>query len=74
MTAKAKCVHCGEPVNEWTHECPKCGRPVANLDAPIVKPLGAMKAGSHGKKSILPYVIVVLAIIIIAGIFYFSKM
>jgi uncharacterized membrane protein YvbJ len=75
MTAKSKCVHCGAEVGEWTQDCPKCGRPVANPDAPVVSDLKSkFKPGAkYAKKNTIPYVLGIAIIIIIAVIIYLVK-
>ena len=73
MIAKAKCVHCGEEVGEWTQDCPKCGRPVANPDAPIVSDLKSKfkTNGKSAKKNTTFYILSIIIIIIIVAIIYF---
>ncbi len=76
MAAKSTCVHCGEVVSEWTRDCPKCGRPVANPDAPLVSDLHSkFKTTSQYKKSnSLVYIIIsIAAVIIVAAIVYFTR-
>jgi uncharacterized membrane protein YvbJ len=75
MASKSKCVHCGTEVGEWTQDCPKCGRPVANPDAPIVTDMSSrFKTGdNYAKKSTLPYILGIAVIIIIVAIIYFIK-
>ncbi|MCP4131073.1 MAG: hypothetical protein GY754_08845 [bacterium] len=76
MTAKAKCVHCGELVHEFTVDCPKCGKPVANKDAPTDVGAVPWKAStkSSGKKSpVIPVIISILVIAIAAALVYFLK-
>ncbi len=72
MPSKSKCVHCGEAVYEWTQDCPKCGRPVANPDAPVVSDLKSRfkKTDKHRKKNMMPYIIGLVIIIIIFIIYY----
>ncbi|MBN2038952.1 MAG: hypothetical protein JW864_02855 [Spirochaetes bacterium] len=72
MTVKSKCVHCGAEVSEWTQDCPKCGRPVANRDAPMVSDLGSKfkNGGSYAKKSKAPLMIGIAAIVVIAVVIY----
>jgi uncharacterized membrane protein YvbJ len=72
MASNSKCVHCGEVVYEWTQDCPKCGRPVANRDAPVVSDLKSRfkKPGQHRKKSMLPYLLAVVIIVIVFIIYY----
>lgn len=75
MTTTSKCVHCGAVVKEWERDCPKCGRPVANPDAPLVSDLRSKKwgkAGQHRKKNMLPFIIGIVVIIILI-IFYYYK-
>ena len=72
---KVKCIHCGEKVTEWANECPNCGKPVANPDAPTkvseIK-LNQKKIDQYGKKNVLPFILTgILAIIVIAVITYF---
>ena len=75
MTVKSKCVHCGSEVGEWTQDCPKCGKPVANMDAPSVSDFRSKmsKTTNHGKKSPLPLILGVAAVVIIAAVVYFVK-
>ncbi len=76
MTVKVTCVHCGAEVKEWTVDCPKCGRPVANKDAPLVSDYESRWKKSaqqkHNKNSPLPYIIggaIVLAIAVAIVVF-----
>jgi len=75
MTVKSKCVHCGAEVSEWTQACPKCGRPVANLDAPMVSDLKSKfkSGGGHAKKSKVPYILGIAVIVVIAVIIYLMQ-
>jgi uncharacterized membrane protein YvbJ len=75
MAAKSKCVHCGAEVGEWTRECPQCGKPVANPDAPVVSDLrsGWKTSGQHAKKSKMPYILGIIAVIIIVIIIYILR-
>ncbi|HNX22587.1 MAG TPA: hypothetical protein PKG60_00965 [Spirochaetota bacterium] len=69
MSVKVKCVHCGTLVNEFTAECPNCGKPVANKDAPtnVTASPWKMKKVDHGKKMpVIPILIAVFAVIAIA--------
>ena len=71
---KVKCVHCGEQVSEWTTDCPKCGKPVANPDAPTdlsASPRSWKATGQH-KKSSLQYIILgVLIVVVVIAVIYF---
>lgn len=68
------CIHCGAKVSEWTNDCQKCGKPVANPDAPTqVSKLKFGQAGTHQykKKNSLPFILSgILAVIIIGMITY----
>ncbi len=61
---KVKCVHCGEMVNEFASLCPKCGKPVANKDAPTNVPESPWKwsTKASGKKKLNPLIIGALAL------------
>lgn len=75
MVAKSKCVHCGTEVSEWTQDCPKCGRPVANRDAPMVSDMKSKfkNGSSYAKRSKAPYLLGIAAIVVIAVIIYLMK-
>ena len=75
MTVKSKCVHCGAEVGEWTQDCPKCGKPVANKDAPEVSDMKSRfkSNGSYAKKNTTPYVLGIIAIVVIGLILYLMK-
>lgn len=72
MSVQVKCVHCGALVNEFAAECPKCGKPVANRDAPtkVTESPWKMKKTDHGKKSpVIP--VVIIALVVIAAVLFF---
>ena len=77
MTIKVKCVHCGTMVHEFTATCPKCGKPVANKDAPVnvTPPPWQKKHANYGKQApVIPLMIgAVLIIAAIAVYFIFIK-
>jgi uncharacterized membrane protein YvbJ len=75
---KVKCVHCGAQVSEWTTECPKCGKPVANPDAPTdvsASPRTWKATGQYKKKSSIPYIIlgILIVVIVVAVIYFLSR-
>jgi uncharacterized membrane protein YvbJ len=75
---KVKCVHCGEQVSEWTTDCPKCGKPVANPDAPTnvsASPRSWKATGGQKKKNSLQYIIfgILIVIIVIAVIYFLNR-
>jgi len=74
---KVNCVQCGIKVSEWTTQCPNCGRPVANKDAPILADLrfSPTRGSQYRKKKSLLFTISGLLIIIgISSIIYFLKL
>jgi uncharacterized membrane protein YvbJ len=75
MAAKSKCVHCGEAVGEWTRDCPKCGKPVANPDAPVLDDIrsGWSTTGEYRKKSAVPYIAIVALVAVIGVVVYYLR-
>lgn len=69
--AEVKCTHCGEMVYESSTDCPKCGKPIANPDAPTDVPDSPRnwKSTSQKKDNTMLYIIVggiiVVAVILI---------
>ncbi len=70
MPSKSKCVHCGEEIYEWVRDCPKCGRPVANPDAPLVKDLKWKTGGQNRKKNMMPLLIAVILIVLAIAVYF----
>ena len=68
------CVHCGEKVSEWARECPGCGRPVANPDAPanMSKPAWNQKnIDKYMKKKSMPLILTsIMTIILVVAVIY----
>ncbi len=76
MTVQVKCVHCGAMVHEFTTDCPECGKPVANKDAPtqVSESPRNMSTTSYGKKSpVVPIAVVVIVILALLTAYYFFK-
>ena len=75
MSVKVKCVHCGELVNEFETDCPKCGKPVANKDAPTNVSEAPWKMSKQSQKKQSPVIPVVIILLIgaAAAAIYFLK-
>jgi uncharacterized membrane protein YvbJ len=71
-----KCVHCGKVVFEWAPQCPHCGKPIANPDAPtsVSAEPKTWKKTSYKKKSPIPLIVAIAAAVIIAAAAYYLLM
>jgi uncharacterized membrane protein YvbJ len=73
--AKVKCVHCHELVFEMAPECPHCGRPVANKDAPVnVPPMSRKWDKKHMKKTspVVIFLSIVAFLLMVAAVVYIT--
>ncbi len=69
--AEVKCIHCGEMVYETSTECPKCGKPIANPDAPtdVLGSPREWKKDVQKKNTMLPIILVGIAVALVVLFF-----
>ena len=60
-----KCIHCGYAVHEFTPECPQCGKPVANKDAPTDLGKDPWQFKTNYRKKMSPFLVIAIITVVI---------